>query len=95
VLIHLLSVGAVVALAQGIGIVVGYRESIGIVAAATLLSAIPVSVNGWGVREGAMIAGFSLLGVAAPDSLSISILYGLCLMASVMPGSVMWLGGWR
>jgi uncharacterized membrane protein YbhN (UPF0104 family) len=94
-IIHLLSIGAVVLIAHAIGVPVGFRDSIGIVAAATLLAAIPISINGWGVREGTMVAGFSLLGVAAPDALSISILYGLCIMASVTPGSLMWLGNWR
>ena len=41
-----------------------------------LISTIPISIAGWGVRESSMIAAFALAGLAQSDGLTLSILYG-------------------
>jgi uncharacterized protein (TIRG00374 family) len=56
-----------------------------------LLSLVPVSFAGWGLREGAMVVAFRLVGVPADAALSASILFGLCLLISSLPGAVLWL----
>lgn len=56
-----------------------------------LLSLVPVSFAGWGLREGAMVVAFRLVGVPADAALSASILFGLCLLVSSLPGAVLWL----
>jgi hypothetical protein len=57
-----------------------------------LLSMLPISFAGWGLREGAMVVAFRLAGVPAEDALGASLLFGLCLLASSLPGAVIWLG---
>jgi len=57
-----------------------------------LLSMLPISFAGWGLREGAMVVAFHLAGVPAEAALGASILFGLCLLASSLPGAVIWLG---
>jgi uncharacterized membrane protein YbhN (UPF0104 family) len=47
---------------------------------------IPVSIGGWGVREGAAAALFPLAGVDASHGLAIAILYGLTSLAGSLPG---------
>jgi hypothetical protein len=56
-----------------------------------LLSMLPISFAGWGLREGAMVVAFRLVGVPAEDALGASILFGLCLLASSLPGALLWL----
>ncbi len=56
-----------------------------------LLSMIPISLAGWGVREGAMVIVFSLAGLQAEASLSLSVLFGACMFVSGLPGGFMWL----
>lgn len=56
-----------------------------------LLSIIPVSLAGWGVREGAMVGIFLLVGAAKASILSVSILYGLLLIVASLPGLLLWL----
>jgi glycosyltransferase 2 family protein len=92
ILMHLLSVGAVVLIAAALGTHAEFAGSVGIMAAATLLSAVPISINGWGVREGTLVAGFSLLGISESVALSISLLFGLCVMLSTLPGCLFWFG---
>lgn len=43
----------------------------------TLISSLPISFGGWGVREGAFIYGFGLLGVPMEDAFLISVQTGL------------------
>lgn len=40
------------------------------------MAAIPISIAGWGVREGAMMVAFSYAGLAENDGLIVSILLG-------------------
>ena len=41
------------------------------------VSALPISIGGWGVREGMMVAGLSLFSVAPDSAVALSISYGL------------------
>jgi glycosyltransferase 2 family protein len=56
-----------------------------------LLSTIPISLAGWGIREGAMVLIFSLAGLPADASLSVSVLFGACMFLSGLPGGLIWL----
>ena len=60
-----------------------------------LVTAIPISIAGWGVREGAMVAGFGFLGVGATGALALSVLFGLAAIVAGLPGGVLWLLGRR
>ncbi|HYQ94251.1 MAG TPA: lysylphosphatidylglycerol synthase transmembrane domain-containing protein [Burkholderiales bacterium] len=56
-----------------------------------LLSMIPISLAGWGIREGAMVVVFSVAGLNADASLSVSVLFGACMFVSGLPGGFVWL----
>lgn len=56
-----------------------------------LLQALPISIAGWGVREGSFVAGFGLFGIPSKDALLLSILFGFILLLASAPGSVLWL----
>ena len=56
-----------------------------------LLSMLPISLAGWGVREGAMVMFFGLIGLSAKISLSASLLFGICMFLAALPGGVLWL----
>ena len=64
-----------------------------IVPPAILLTVIPVSLAGWGVREGVLVALFSLIGADKAAVLTMSILYGLTLIVVSLPGFLIYLGG--
>jgi uncharacterized membrane protein YbhN (UPF0104 family) len=93
--IHLLAVIAVVLIATALGIALEFQHAVGIVATTILLAAAPLSVNGWGIREGAMVAGLALVGIGQADAFLISVLFGLGMMLSTLPGAALWLfRGW-
>ena len=60
---------------------------------AILLTLVPVSLAGWGVREGALIGLFTLVGANKTLVLSMSILYGIVLIIASLPGFYIYLTG--
>jgi len=60
-----------------------------------LVTVVPVSIAGWGVREGAMVVAFGFLNVPASAAFAVSVLFGLTLAVASLPGSLFWwLGGY-
>lgn len=57
----------------------------------TLATFIPISVGGWGVREGAAVMALGLFSVLPGDALAISILYGLVATAVGGIGGIVWM----
>ena len=55
-----------------------------------LVTAIPISINGWGVREFAMIHLWGLFGVAESEAFLISICVGIVAILSSLPGLWFW-----
>jgi glycosyltransferase 2 family protein len=53
-----------------------------VVSSAFLVSALPISLGGWGVREGAFVVGLGLIGLSDEIALTISVLFGLSLTGS-------------
>jgi uncharacterized membrane protein YbhN (UPF0104 family) len=90
-LIHVSTVIVVWLIALGLGVSLTPLAAFVVVPVAILASAVPVSLNGWGVREGVMVAGLALFGVASGDALLISVLLGFGVILSVLPGSITWL----
>lgn len=93
VVVHLLTVLAVMLLAWGLDLQAGFFDGLMIVPTVLLLTTLPISVAGWGVREGAMVAGFGLVGVPADGALALSVLFGLATIVVSLPGGIVWLVG--
>jgi uncharacterized membrane protein YbhN (UPF0104 family) len=64
----------ILAVSQGIPIVSLFAAS----AIISLAASVPITVNGWGVREGAAVYVLGGLGIPAADALTISVMVGLC-----------------
>lgn len=56
-----------------------------------LLSALPISIGGWGVRENAMIIALAPIGVTASSALLISVEVAVFSMLVSLPGGAIWL----
>lgn len=88
---------AVWVLAKALGIETTILDCLVMVPLVILITTLPISIGGWGVREGAMVGAFGLVGVPAESALVLSILFGLSAMVTALPGGVLWLleGGRR
>ena len=86
VIIHLLSMMTVYLIGLSIGLDYGLLIYLVVVPPVILLTLVPVSLAGWGVRESGMIGLFLLIGAEKAAVLSLSLIYGLMLVAASMPG---------
>lgn len=78
-------------LAQALGVRLSFTESLLLVPPVLLVTAIPVSLAGWGLREGAMVVALGFVGVSPAAAFAISVLFGLTVAAASLPGAVLWL----
>jgi hypothetical protein len=90
-LIHFISGFSVFLIAKSIGINIAVMTCISLFPFIILATVLPISFAGWGVREGAAILAFGLVGVSPEDALSISVLLGIVLAINGIPGGILWL----
>ena len=70
-------------------------DFLAIMPAVTIATTLPISLGGWGVREGVFVLLLGRVGVPAAEALSLSLLFGLFGMVSGFPGLLAWAIGWR
>jgi len=89
--VQTLNVGAMYLIGRGLGAELDVQMCMVLIPPVMFLSMMPISFAGWGVREGAMVAALSTVGVAHTHSLAISIAYGIGLAIASIPGGVLWI----
>jgi uncharacterized protein (TIRG00374 family) len=90
-LMQLLAVLSVFLLALGLGMDLPALACLALVPVVLLVSTLPISLAGWGVREGAMVATLGFAGIENSQALALSILFGLALLALSLLGAIFWL----
>jgi uncharacterized membrane protein YbhN (UPF0104 family) len=90
VLVQFANVLALFILARGLSIHLGFEIFVIFMPTVLFLSMLPISIAGWGVREGAMVGALAAVGVPAHQSLALSICFGLALVIISLPGGLMW-----
>lgn len=94
--VQLVTSGAVVACymaifvlgARAVGVTTPMPDLLPLVMPVLLAMLIPVSVAGWGVREGAAAAIWSLAGLPVADGVAASLAYGIVVLAGSLPGAL-------
>ncbi|MDH3355373.1 MAG: flippase-like domain-containing protein [Chromatiales bacterium] len=92
-LIHLMALLSIYFIGNGVGLQFDILTYMVIVPPVILLTIVPISLAGWGVREGGMVGLFNLLGADPTLVISMSIIYGLALIVTSLPGLVIYLSG--
>ena len=82
---------AVHLVALGLGLDIKFIDCLVLMPPVVLVSALPISVAGWGVRELAMVTAFGMLSVPPDSALALSIVMALTATAVSLPGGVIWL----
>ncbi len=91
VCIHTVSALTVYIIAQAMAVPIGALDCVILVPPVILFSMLPISIAGWGLREGAMVTAFAFVGVGYDEAFALSVLFGLVIMATGIPGGIIWL----
>lgn len=83
---HLLIVTPIYLLISDMGIDISFLLLFIYIPLVLLLSQIPISVGGWGLRELSMIGVLSFVGVPKEIAFATSIIFGFALLTSRLPG---------
>ncbi len=94
VLSHGLAAAAIYTFAAGLQLGLPFLTCVALFSAVILVTAIPISFAGWGLREGAMVTLFAFAGLGADTALALSLAFGVLLIAASLPGCAIWLA-WR
>ncbi len=78
-------------LASASGVALGMLDYLAVLPAVLLVSMVPITIGGWGLREGAMVVGLGLVGVPAETALVTSILFGGVMAGVGVLGGAGWL----
>lgn len=90
--IQIINVTVIFALINGMGAQVSIFQCMLIVPTVMLISLLPFSIAGWGLRESAMATGFSLVHTPAAVALAASVMFGVFSLLLALPGGLLW---WR
>jgi uncharacterized membrane protein YbhN (UPF0104 family) len=79
------------ALAVGLHIPVDVVDCLVLVPPVFLITTLPISIAGWGVREAAMVTSFGFIGIDSGQSLLLSLVFGILNMVIALPGGAAFL----
>lgn len=85
--------GVYLASARALGVETPATILLPLVAPVLVAMLIPLTVAGWGVREGAAALIWAAVGLGAADGVAISVAYGLLVLVSALPGGLVLLWG--
>jgi hypothetical protein len=89
--IHLMTALVGWCAARAVGAEMPLLYSLFVVPPVILVTVVPISIAGWGVREGAMVAAFAYAGLAQSDGLIVSLLFGAGFLVVGCIGGLVWI----
>ncbi len=93
---HGCSIAIMYLLANGLGASFSVAAAIIFVPPILLASALPISIGGWGIREGAAVILLGQAGLTQAQALAVSVTYGATSLLPALIGGGVWLtGGWK
>lgn len=75
--------------AWAVGVALPIPAMLAVIPLILFVMVIPITISGWGLREGAAAALFPVAGASASDGLATSIAFGLVFLATVLPGFIL------
>ena len=91
IITHVLSMVAFFILGRAMGLDYPLSVYLVLVPPVVLLIILPVSLAGWGIREGALVGFFLLIGADKSKVVSFSLLYGVTALTASLPGLLVYL----
>jgi uncharacterized membrane protein YbhN (UPF0104 family) len=91
IVIHLLTALTAWCAARAVDADLSLLYALFLVPPVVLITVIPISIAGWGVREGAMVAAFGYAGLPPGDGLIVSLLFGASFLVIGIIGGIVWI----
>jgi glycosyltransferase 2 family protein len=91
ILVHLGVIASVWLVARALGSAVSLLDCVVLVPPIVLVTTLPISIAGWGVRESATVIGFGFVGMAPVDAVALSVVFGLVQIVIGLPGGLIWM----
>ena len=89
--VHLMTILAAWCMVQSVSATTSFALLVFLVPPVILIATVPISIAGWGVREGSMIVAFGYAGLPQSDGLVVSVLIGLTFFAIGAIGGIVWI----
>ncbi|MBX5240308.1 lysylphosphatidylglycerol synthase transmembrane domain-containing protein [Rhizobium sp. NLR22b] len=86
--IHGLSVVSLEILVLGLGLPLDWGQAAAAFPPVLLIAMVPISVGGWGLREGGMIVSLAVFGIGTTDAATLSVVFGLLQLVVGLAGGV-------
>jgi glycosyltransferase 2 family protein len=90
-LIHVLTMCVIWFLARAQGLMLPVSDVALLFVVMTGVALVPATINGWGLREIAVVGLLARYGVAPEQALVLSVCFGLTLAIGSLPGAIVWL----
>jgi uncharacterized membrane protein YbhN (UPF0104 family) len=91
VLVHALTMAVIWSVARAQGLALSASDVAVLFVVMVGVALVPISINGWGLREIAVVAVLGSHGIAPEQALVFSICFGLVLAVGSLPGALAWL----
>jgi uncharacterized membrane protein YbhN (UPF0104 family) len=88
--IHILTILAIWSLARAEGLALPIVDAAVLFATIAVLSLLPISISGWGVRELAVTALLQSYGMSQAQGLFFSVSFGVLLIVAALPGAIVY-----
>ena len=88
--IQIINVIIIFILINGMGADVSIWQCMLIVPTVMLISLLPFSVAGWGLRESAISTGFALIHAPVAAAVAASVIFGVATLLMALPGGLLW-----
>ena len=86
ILVHGISALVMYILARDMRLPLAFLDCLLLIPPIMLLSAVPVSISGWGVREGVMVGALGMMGIDVAHALALSVLIGIVTLVNGLVG---------
>lgn len=91
--IHILAVAIAFCAARAIAAPLSFVQALLLIPPVMLVTMLPISIAGWGLREATMMVAFGYAGLAETDGLLVSLLFGIILVIVGAIGGLTWILG--
>lgn len=90
-IVHMLTIAAAWCAAESISVPISFLDLFLLVPPVLLITMLPISVAGWGVRETAMMVAFGYAGLPQSAGVNVSLLFGAVTFIVGAMGGLLWI----